>query len=167
MGSTKKKADASTVAVRNIDSPPQSGAPAVPRGFVTPTAATVRKYAKPSAPQRAVAPDLADELRSSHAYASDLGKRAPDPTKLSDRLVMASAWESERLKAESWSSYCGAMAQAAWDAAMRTAKPLAAAYKYAARDESSIATTYPHTAAFFGARTASAARARQTKRAKK
>jgi hypothetical protein len=146
-----------------VAAPPAWALPTVPNGFQPPGVDTVRRRSKPTEQMRAEGVDFAAELRSGATYAEDFGKRAPDPDGLADLISNATAWDALYNAAAPVAEYAMAMRSAAWDAALKPAKKLQAAYEAAVSDEPSLATTWRQTAAFFDAREEPALRGAETK----
>jgi len=135
----------------------------VPNGYVAPDVNAVRRRSKPTEQMRAEGADFAAELRSQTTYADDFGKRAPDPDALADLIDIATQWDAIYEAAAPIAEYALTMRGAAWDAALKPAKKLQAAYESAVADEPKLATRWRRTAAFFDAREEPGQRAAETK----
>jgi hypothetical protein len=164
--SAKKKASTKTKSAGVIAAPLQH-APLVEESTGVFTRKTAGRLLKPFAAQETSAPSVVKELHASSTYTEDLGADAPDRDDVADLVEAAAAWSNEAKNAKAWATYAQQQKELAWNAAIAMTNKLKGEFDHAVKNHPDVALSYPSLSAYFGARTASAARGSATKRAKK
>jgi hypothetical protein len=122
---------------------------------------------RPQRAQRQVALKAAKELSTSTTYAARFGAMAPDQGDLAGALTAAPGWSTKAQEAKAWCAYVTQQEATAWMHAGGLLEGLKVPFEFAQGRDVTVKSSFPNTSQFFAFRTASAARAATTKRAKK
>ena len=157
------------VSIRNIDAAPTDSFPTVARTFKALDPSVRKHMHQLTEEEQKTAGSFGEELRATDAqtYTETFTNRAPDKVKLADRIELAIEWQKRSTAAQAYAAYSDTMAVAAWDAAGRDTRGFATKFRSAAKEDASVAGTYPASSAFFGVRSAIATRGVNTRRAKR
>lgn len=149
-----------------VDSPPSPGTPSTPKGFeATPPGRGKRINLQKA--QAACGPALSQELSAAKNAEADFGPHIPPLAPIGARIAVSAKWTVERNRAEAWRDYVREEEVAAWSPALADLDALAPAFAYAVSRDPSIALRYPQLALFYKMRSQVAAKAQQTRKAKK